>query len=30
LALLVDMVLAMVQRSVVSPGLTGRYGKVSV
>ena len=29
LALLVDMVLALVQRSVVSRGLTGRYGKVS-
>jgi osmoprotectant transport system permease protein len=29
LALAVDMVLALVQRSVVSPGLTGRYGKVS-
>ena len=29
LALVVDMVLALVQRSVVSPGLTGRYGKVS-
>ncbi|MHB8273771.1 MAG: ABC transporter permease [Dermatophilaceae bacterium] len=28
MALLVDMVLALVQRSVVSPGLTGRYGKV--
>ena len=30
LALVVDMVLALVQRSVVSPGLTGRYGKVSL
>ena len=30
LALVVDMVLALVQRSVVSAGLTGRYGKVSV
>jgi osmoprotectant transport system permease protein len=28
LALIVDMVLALVQRSVVSRGLTGRYGKV--
>ena len=30
LALAVDMVFALVQRSVVSPGLTGRYGKVSL
>ncbi len=30
MALLVDMLLALVQRSVVSPGLTGRYGRVSV
>jgi len=30
LALLMDMVLALVQRSVVSPGLTGRYGTVSL
>jgi osmoprotectant transport system permease protein len=30
LALVVDMVLALVQRSVVSAGLTGRYGKVSL
>ena len=29
LALLMDMALAVVQRLVVSPGLTGRYGKVS-
>lgn len=29
LALIVDMVLALVQRSVVSRGLTGRYGKVN-
>jgi osmoprotectant transport system permease protein len=29
LALLIDMALALVQRFVVSPGLTGRYGKVS-
>ena len=29
LALLVDMALVLVQRLVVSPGLTGRYGKVS-
>lgn len=29
LALIVDMVLALIQRFVVSPGLTGRYGKVS-
>jgi len=29
LALVTDLVLALVQRSVVSPGLTGRYGKVS-
>jgi osmoprotectant transport system permease protein len=29
LALTVDMALALVQRSVVSRGLTGRYGKVS-
>ena len=29
LALVVDLVLALVQRSMVSPGLTGRYGKVS-
>ena len=29
LALLVDMALALVQRLAVSPGLTGRYGKVS-
>jgi osmoprotectant transport system permease protein len=29
LALLMDMALALVQRLVVSPGLTGRYGKVS-
>jgi osmoprotectant transport system permease protein len=28
LALIVDTALALVQRSVVSPGLTGRYGKV--
>jgi hypothetical protein len=28
LALIVDMGLAIVQRSVVSRGLTGRYGKV--
>jgi len=28
LALLVDLILALVQRLVVSPGLTGRYGKV--
>jgi len=28
LALIVDMVLALIQRLVVSPGLTGRYGKV--
>jgi osmoprotectant transport system permease protein len=30
LALVVDLVLALVQRSVVSPGLTRRYGKVHV
>ena len=30
LALAVDMVFALVQRSVVSPGLTGRYGEVSL
>ena len=30
LALLVDLVLALVQRSVVSRGLTGRYGKVNM
>jgi len=30
LALVVDLVLALIQRSMVSPGLTGRYGKVSV
>jgi len=29
LALLMDMALALVQRLVVSPGLAGRYGKVS-
>ena len=29
LALVVDLALALVQRSMVSPGLTGRYGKVS-
>lgn len=28
LALIVDLILALVQRAVVSPGLTGRYGKV--
>jgi len=28
LALLVDLALALIQRLVVSPGLTGRYGKV--
>jgi len=30
LALVVDLVLALIQRSMVSPGLTGSYGKVSV